>query len=114
MPSSRLRLIAAKPCPPEVKDGPAEMHVDVVPAGELAAHPREDLRIGVLDAAEGLVGEHHPEAERVVGRVPLPHRDVVAGVQLPGQGREVQAAGAAAEDSDAHAPTVCRNLYGRQ
>jgi hypothetical protein len=38
----------------------------------------------------------------------------VAGVKLPGQGGEVQAAGAAAEDSDAHAPTICRNLYDRQ
>ena len=94
--------------------GTAEVHVDVVPAGELAPHGGEDLLVGVLDAAEGLVGEHHPEAERVVGGVALPDGDVVPGVQLLGEGCEVQAAGPAAEDSDAHGAIVCRKLYDRQ
>ena len=70
-------------------------------AGELAAHPGEDLQVGVLDAAKGLVGEHHPEAERVVGGVALPDRDLMPGVQLLGQGREVQAARTATQDRDA-------------
>ena len=52
------------------------VHVDVVPAGELALHRGVDRRVGVLDAAQRLVGEHDPEAERVVGRVPLPDRDL--------------------------------------
>jgi len=56
------------------------VHVDVVPAGELMPHGREDLAVGVLDAAERLVREHHPEAERVVGGVALPDRDLVPGV----------------------------------
>ena len=90
------------------------MHVDVVPASELAPHGGEDLLLGVLDTAEGLVGEHHPEAERVVGGVPLPDGDVVPGVQLLGEGREVQATGPAAEDSDAHTAIVCRKQYDRQ
>ena len=94
--------------------GSAEVHVDVVPAGELAPHGREDLPVGVLDAAERLVREHHPEAERVVGGVALPDGDLVPGVQLLGQGREVQAARTATQDRDAHEPIVCRNSYDRQ
>jgi hypothetical protein len=83
-------------------DGAPVMHVDIVPAGELPLHGAEDGRIGVLDAAQRLVREHHPEAEGVVGGVPFPHGYVVPRVQLLGQGGEVQAAGAAAEHRDTH------------
>jgi enamine deaminase RidA (YjgF/YER057c/UK114 family) len=58
--------------------------------------------IGVLDAAEGLVGEHDPEAEGVVGGVALGDGDLVPGVELLGERREVQAAGTAAKDRDTH------------
>ena len=58
------------------------MHVDVVPAGELALHLLVDDRVGVLDAAQGLVGEHDAEAEGVVGRVPLPDGDLGVRQQL--------------------------------
>ena len=54
-----------------------EVHVDVVPDRELALHRRVDRGVRVLDAAERLVAEHDPEAERVVGRVALPHGDLV-------------------------------------
>src|SRR6185437_3465133 len=57
--------------------------------------------VGVLDAAQGLVGEHHAEPERVVGRVALPDGDLVLRAELAGQRREVQAAGTAANDRDA-------------
>jgi hypothetical protein len=52
-----------------------EVHVDVVPDRELALHRRVDRGVRVLDAAERLVAEHDAEAERVVGRVALPHGD---------------------------------------
>jgi hypothetical protein len=38
----------------------------------------------------------------------------VPGIQLLGQGREVQAARTATQDRDAHALIVCWNLYDRQ
>ena len=79
-----------------------EVDVDVVPAGELPLHLGVDHRVRVLDPAERLIGEHDPEAEGVVGRVALPHGDLVAGVQLLGQSGEVQAAGPAADHRDAH------------
>lgn len=84
------------------KGSAAEVHVDVVPPGELAAHGREDLPIGVLDAAEGLIGEHDPETEGVVGGVTFGDRDLVPRVQLLGERREVQAAGTTAKDRDTH------------
>src|SRR5580704_11505105 len=89
--SSRLRLIAAKPCPPEVK---MVLRRCTSMSSQRAKSRRmaEDLRVGVLDAAERLIREHHPEAERVVGGVAFPDSDLVPGVQLLGQGREVQAA----------------------
>ena len=81
----------------------AVVHVDVVPAGELALHLPVDAGVGVLDAAEGLVGEHHAEAEGVIGRVALPDRDLGGGQELAGQGGEVEPAWPAACDRDAHA-----------
>ena len=80
----------------------AVVHVDVVPAGELALHLLVDRRVGVLDPAEGLVGEHHAEAEGVIGRVALPDGDLGVGQQLAGQRGEVEAARPAASDRDAH------------
>ena len=65
----------------------AEVHVDVVPAGEPLGHPGVDHRVGVLDAAQGLVAEHDAEAERVVGRVALPHADLGLGSQRLGRAR---------------------------
>src|SRR5262249_18793806 len=79
-----------------------DVDVDVVPAGELALHRAVDLRVGVLDAAQGLVREHDAEAERVVGRVPFPDRDLAAGAELLGERREVQPARPAAHDRDPH------------
>src|SRR5690606_30431081 len=46
--------------------GAAVDDVDVVPADEVALQGRVDLRVGVLDPAEGLVGEDDAEAEGVV------------------------------------------------
>jgi hypothetical protein len=60
------------------------MHVDIVPAGEFVPHRFEDLGVGMLDAAQCLVGEHHAEAEGVVGCVAFPHGDLAPRVQLLG------------------------------
>jgi hypothetical protein len=94
-----------EPVPAAGHDLPAVVHVDVVPAGELALEPGADHRVGVLDAAEGLVGEDHAEAEGVVGGVALPDRDPVLRAELLGQRGEVEPAGAATDDSDVH-PTI--------
>ena len=56
-----------------------EVDVDVVPARELALHPAVDRGVGMLDAAERLIGENDAESESVVGCVALPHGDLVPG-----------------------------------
>ena len=80
----------------------AEVHVDVVPDGELLLHQGVHDGIGVLDAAQGLIGEDDSEAEGVVCGIAFPHRDVVIRTQLLGQRGKVQAARSSADDSDAH------------
>ena len=83
--------------------GVGERHVDVGPAGEALLHPLVHHPVGALDAPEGLVGEDHAEAERVVGGVALPDGDVVGGVEALHEGGEVEASGPAARDRDPHA-----------
>ena len=83
----------------------AVVHVDVVPAGELALHLPVDLLVSVLDAAQSLVGEHDAEAEGVVGRVPLPDSDLGIRQQLPSQRGEIQPA---AVGPDVRAAAVAR------
>lgn len=75
--------------------------VDVVPADEVGLHRLVDHRIRVLDAAEGLVGEDHAEAEGVVGGVALPDGDLTPGIEPLQQSGRVQPTGAAADDRDA-------------
>src|SRR5262249_6901452 len=82
-----------------------------VPASEIPLHLGEHHRVGVLDPAERLVGEHDPESERVVGGIALPQVYLVTGPELLGERGEVQPAGPAAEHRDAHggpAPSGCR------
>ena len=88
-------------------------------------HPGVDRRVGVLDAAERLVAEHHPEAERVVGGVALPDGDLVVGAGLPGEllaeRAEVEPARPAADHRDPHPrqhiaflTEVVKAQYGRR
>src|SRR5262249_19045895 len=81
---------------------PAEMDVDVGPAGEPAGHRRGELGVRVVDAAQRFVGEHHAESERVVRGVALPDGDPVRRVQLLHQGGEIETARAPADNGDLH------------
>jgi hypothetical protein len=95
-----------EPVPAGGDDLAPVVDVDVVPAGELGRHGRVHGRVGVLDAAERLIGEHHAEAEGVGGRVALPHGDLVLRAELLHQNAEVQAAWAAADAGDAQCYVV--------
>ena len=79
------------------------MHdVDVRPPREGALHGGEQDGVGLLDAAEGLVGEDDAEAEGVVGGVAFPDDDLAARVELLGQRGQVEATRPAAHYGDAH------------
>ena len=76
--------------------------VDVVPIREGLTHVIEGRAIGGLDAAQGLVTEHHAESESVVGSIALPHGDLRRRVELLDQAGEVEPARAGTDDRNAH------------
>ena len=80
----------------------AVVDVDVIPARELAGHRLVNRRVGVLDAAQRLIREHHAEPEGVVVSVALPHGDLMARVELLGERREVQSARPAPDNRNLH------------
>src|SRR5712692_4745577 len=78
-------------------------HVDVAPVGEAPADALVGDQIVGLERVERLVGEHHAEAEGVVGPVPLVDRDLPARPGLFRQESEVEAAGSPSDDAYFHA-----------
>ena len=74
--------------------------VDVVPVIEVAGDLLERLGIRRTQVLHGGVGEHHTEAERVVGSIPLHHENLVRGVGLLHEDGEVQARWPAADARD--------------
>ena len=80
----------------------ADVHLDVVPVVEGVEDLRRGVRVGSLQVAERLVGEHDAPAEGVVGPVALDHGDVVRRVLALHQKREIQAGRAAADADDLH------------
>src|SRR5206468_10668870 len=82
--------------------------VDVAPIGEAAADRLVRRRVVVAERAQGLVGEHHAEAEGVVGAVALVDRDLPARPSLLREQREVQPARSAADNADLHSAAVSR------
>ncbi len=80
-----------------------EDHVHVAPVGEAAPDHLVGGPVVGLEGVQRLVGEHDAEAEGVVRTVALVERDVPARPRFLRQQREVQAAGAAADDGDLHA-----------
>jgi hypothetical protein len=65
------------------------MHIDVVPDGKVLREALEESGVGMLDAAERLVGKDDPEPESVVRSISLPDLDLVVGVQQLDQRRQV-------------------------
>ena len=76
--------------------------VDVGPVGEVLADAPEALRVGLLELAERLVGEHDAPAEGVVRLVLLEDVDLRRGHALLEQDGEVERRGAAADARDLH------------
>src|SRR3546814_17907119 len=78
--------------------GVFEVNFDVVPVGEVFGDLPVARGVVALEGRQGLVREHHPEAEGVVGPVALVDGDVDARARRLHQDLEIKAGGAAADD----------------
>ncbi len=92
----------AKPLPPQRICVPC-LWIATSSQYEKASRMRVKERgVARQELVQGLVGEHHAEAERVVGPVLLVDLDLPAGPALLGQERAIEPAGSAADHRDAH------------
>ena len=98
----RLPFHAGEAVPRRPHDGAAVVDLDVLPARGRRGHRLVGLGIGLADVLEGLVGEHHAEAERVLDPVPLVDRHLVARVVALEQDGEIEAGRPGAHDRDLH------------
>jgi hypothetical protein len=80
----------------------AVVDVDVGPAGEALGDLRVGLGIRVLEHGQRLVREHDAEPERVARRIALVQGELPVGSDLAHQDREIEPAGASADDRDPH------------
>ena len=88
--------------PRRAHDGAAVVDLDVLPARRGGGHRLVGLGIRLADVLQGLVGEHHAEAERVLDPVPLVDRHLVARVVALEQDGEIEAGGPRPHDRDVH------------
>jgi hypothetical protein len=65
------------------------MHIDVVPDRKVLREALVERGVGILDAAERLVGKDDPEPKSVVCSISFPDLDLVAGVEQLDQRRQV-------------------------
>ena len=97
-----LAADAAKPVAARDDLVAADVDLDVVPMAEGVEDLGGALRVGRLQVAERLVGEHHAPAEGVVCAVALDDHDLVVRVLLLHEQREVEAGRATADADDFH------------
>src|SRR5687767_12326351 len=83
-------------------DAAAVVDLDILPPRRGSGHRLIGLGISFAYVLEGLVGEHHPEAERVLDAVPLEDRHLVARVVALEQDGEIEAGGPCPRDRDLH------------
>ena len=89
----RLPRQAREAVPGRGTISPLIVDLDVVPVGERAADRLVGLAVGLREALQRRVGEDHAPAEGVVRAVALEDGDLVRGVGLLHEEREVQARG---------------------
>ena len=95
---------AAKAVAADAVHGAAEVHGDVVPIGEFLGDAAVARRIVFLEIVQRGVGEHHAEAEGVVGAVALIDRDLGLRPLLFQEDRGVETGRSAADNRDLHLP----------
>ena len=80
----------------------AEMHGDIVPIGKFLGDAAIAWGIVFLEIVERRIGEHHAEAERIVGAVALIHRDLGLRPLLLQQDRRIKPGRSTTDDRDLH------------
>jgi hypothetical protein len=102
-PQQRGASDAAETVAGRTQQFPAIVNINVVPMMEACLQPIDGGRVSVCKVVHGGVREHHAEAERVAGLMPLEQSDVVGGVPLLEQDGEVEGGGAGAGAGNLHA-----------
>src|SRR6185295_1361536 len=85
-------------------------HVDVAPVGEAPADALVGDQVVGLERIERLVGEHHAEAEGVVGPVALVDRYLPARPGFLREQREIESAGTSSDDAHFHGITAVASI----
>jgi hypothetical protein len=98
------------------RDLTAVVDIDIVPVREGAGDLGVRLAVGLREVVQGRVGEDHAESEGVVGTVPLHHGDVVRGIGLLEEDRQVEAGRSRTDGDDLHGSdcTSARRLTGHR
>src|SRR5690348_7609291 len=82
--------------------GAAEMHLDVIPIGEIPRDAAIARRIILLEIVEGGIGKHDAKAERIIGPVPFVDRDLGLRPLLLQQDRSIKTSRSATDDRNLH------------
>jgi hypothetical protein len=82
------------------EDVAAEMNIDVVPDRKVLREALVEGGVGILDAAERLVGKYDPEPKSVVSSIAFPDLDLVAWIQQLDQRRQVEPRRPPADDRE--------------
>ena len=87
-----LSPYAAEAVTPRTHGATRETDVDVIPAVEGRGDFGTACRISLTEVGDGLVGEHHAPAERIVGTIALDDRDLCVRITPLHEQRGVQSA----------------------
>ena len=86
------------------------MDLDIVPVREIVGDRSVTHRVGRGERIQGLIAEHHPEAECVIRTVALDHRDMGLRTIPLQQDRKIQARRAAADHRNAHTHLMLKQV----
>ena len=102
------RAMAAMPLPPQRMRSPLSRTSISSQCRPWLVQRLSEHRVCPVDSVQGPVGEHHPEAERVIGPVALEDGDLGVRVGAAHECREEQPARAAARHRYPHEPASFR------
>src|SRR5919199_1848363 len=91
-----------------------DVHLDVVPVGEVILNLLRALGVVVAQVVERLIGEHHAPTERDPCWVALEHGDVMVRIAQLHRSSEIQTCGSTAYANDLHVLPLPTALLGQR